>query len=252
MLTPYQQKEITDYLLYKRLPYDLASEIFDHMVNQINDLQNEGFSFDEAWDKTKTAWLSELKTTYNAVFSLDDIAIITKRIVVERNKSLLPKIVFYGLLLTVLTFAIIALTSFENMRIVQVSFFIFVVLMMGKSFYESRVYNKFYKEQNKYGNWLTFYQTWVGTPLAMVGLLFMFTNIEYWEALKTSIDRLFSDVSTLSSRNIASLVGATILYTFFYFGCVMGVYGAYMGKKSLQRALNFKEKINQLNLETSK
>ena len=40
MITPEQNKEITQYLVAKNLPIDLVLEVKDHMIEQIESMEN--------------------------------------------------------------------------------------------------------------------------------------------------------------------------------------------------------------------
>ena len=57
MITPEQNKEITRYLVAKNLPIDLVLEVKDHMIEQIESMEN--LSFNEAFEQVKTSWKVE-------------------------------------------------------------------------------------------------------------------------------------------------------------------------------------------------
>ena len=57
MITPEQNKEITQYLVAKNLPIDLVLEVKDHMIEQIESMEN--LSFNEAFEQVKTSWKVE-------------------------------------------------------------------------------------------------------------------------------------------------------------------------------------------------
>ena len=54
MITPEQNKEITQYLISKNLPIDLVLEIKDHMIEQIENKEN--LTFEEDFEKVKESW----------------------------------------------------------------------------------------------------------------------------------------------------------------------------------------------------
>jgi hypothetical protein len=51
MITPEQNKEITQYLVAKNLPIDLVLEVKDHMIEQIESMEN--LCFEEAFEQVK-------------------------------------------------------------------------------------------------------------------------------------------------------------------------------------------------------
>ena len=57
MITPEQNKEITRYLVAKNLPIDLVLEVKDHMIEQIESMEN--LCFEEAFEQVKTSWKVE-------------------------------------------------------------------------------------------------------------------------------------------------------------------------------------------------
>ena len=57
MITPEQNKEITRYLVAKNLPIDLVLEVKDHMIEQIESMEN--LSFNEAFEQVKISWKVE-------------------------------------------------------------------------------------------------------------------------------------------------------------------------------------------------
>ena len=57
MITPEQNKEITQYLVAKNLPIDLVLEVKDHMIEQIESMEN--LYFNEAFEQVKISWKVE-------------------------------------------------------------------------------------------------------------------------------------------------------------------------------------------------
>lgn len=97
MITPEQTREIREYLLSKRLPIDILMEVEDHFVNQINCLQQDGLGFSEAFSQVQSSWLSDLKMTYDARYSLDDITQLAKNITRTQQNRMLKKSALSGL-----------------------------------------------------------------------------------------------------------------------------------------------------------
>ncbi len=57
MITPEQNKDITQYLVAKNLPIDLVLEVKDHMIEQIESMEN--LCFEEAFEQVKISWKVE-------------------------------------------------------------------------------------------------------------------------------------------------------------------------------------------------
>lgn len=74
-MTPEQLSEIRQYLLSRRLSLDVLLEVEDHFVTQVGEMMKaQDLSFAEAFSRTKSAWLKDLKMTYNVFYSADDIS----------------------------------------------------------------------------------------------------------------------------------------------------------------------------------
>ena len=72
MITPEQNKEITQYLVAKNLPIDLVLEVKDHMIEQIESMEN--LCFEEAFEQVKISW----KVEFIYKFSFSRLKMITK------------------------------------------------------------------------------------------------------------------------------------------------------------------------------
>ena len=58
-MTAEQEKQITGYLIFQKLPLDILFEVKDHMISQVLEIQcNDNLDFDEAFHKTKKLWES--------------------------------------------------------------------------------------------------------------------------------------------------------------------------------------------------
>ncbi|MBP7172901.1 MAG: hypothetical protein KBA33_02390 [Cloacibacterium sp.] len=95
MTVEFENQQVSEYLLKKNLPLDLLYEIKDHMISQIYHLQNEeGLSFEEAFEKTKISWQSELKMVSTGWFTKREIPILYKRIL-GKNQIEMHKKAFF-------------------------------------------------------------------------------------------------------------------------------------------------------------
>ena len=103
MITPEQNKEITQYLISKNLPIDLVLEIKDHMIEQIESMEN--VCFEEAFEHVKISWKEELKMVFS--FRLGFIHRITQfqnNVGGKINKNFLLKSLYLMLVFVFITF----------------------------------------------------------------------------------------------------------------------------------------------------
>jgi hypothetical protein len=75
-----QLTQIRTYLLDKKLPIDILVEVQDHFISQISDLErDENLSFEEAFQKVKKSWQSELKPYWDGGWDLFDKNNMTRK-----------------------------------------------------------------------------------------------------------------------------------------------------------------------------
>lgn len=103
MITIEQRKEISNYLLAKKLPVDLMLEVQDHFISQIHNLnRKENLNFEESFASVKESWRKELTLSWKGEMSLMDSTDfmrkmskeIVKSNVLESLKLVLPYILF--------------------------------------------------------------------------------------------------------------------------------------------------------------
>jgi len=100
MMTEAQEDQITDYLIFQKLPVDILLEIKDHMISQVLDIQlNQNLSFDDAFVQTKRLWESEFRMVSYLFFFPFKIPLLAKKIIKEKYNNLLKKSLIIGLLL---------------------------------------------------------------------------------------------------------------------------------------------------------
>jgi len=94
MITPEQNKEITQYLVSKNLPIDLVLEVKDHMIEQIENMDN--LSFNEAFEQVKISWKEELKMVYNLRIPFKKMTAYQKKIANKMDSEIFYKTIrFY-------------------------------------------------------------------------------------------------------------------------------------------------------------
>lgn len=97
-MTAEQEKQITGYLIFQKLPLDILFEVKDHMISQVLEIQlNDNLDFEDAFHKTKKLWESEFKLTSYYAFYSEKIPVIVKKIVKERYNNILKKAFLLGL-----------------------------------------------------------------------------------------------------------------------------------------------------------
>lgn len=175
MTTIEQEQQVTDYLIFHRLPLDILLEVKDHMISQVADIQaEENMSFEEAFHKTQKLWESEFRMTKYSVFYAEEIPVIVKKIVSTRNNNLLKKAALLGLISLAVSFICIYLVDdvdlYSDLFRIQNGLFIVVPVVIWASNYKMLKYIKHdYKYQSKL--FYTLYQQNAALSLSMIGLM---------------------------------------------------------------------------------
>lgn len=104
-MTETQLTQIRNYLISRKLSIDVLMEVEDHFITQMTHLMEvEDKNFDEAFDMTKTRWISELKMTYEALYSFDDITPLMKKFQKEAYKTVAKKAIPTALIIILALF----------------------------------------------------------------------------------------------------------------------------------------------------
>lgn len=117
MITTEQNKEIIRYLAAKNLPIDLVLEVKDHMIEQIENMEN--VCFEQAFEQVKISWKKELKMILS--FRLGFIHRITQfqnNVGGKINKNFLLKSLYLMLVFVFITF-ILGRNNFKIYEIVM-------------------------------------------------------------------------------------------------------------------------------------
>ncbi|WP_267406900.1 MULTISPECIES: hypothetical protein [unclassified Chryseobacterium] len=147
MITAEQEKQVTDYLIFQKLPLDVLFEVKDHMIAQVLDIQmNENINFDEAFRKTVELWKDEFKMTSYYAFYVEKIPVIVKKIVKERynrilKKSFLLGLVSFGINL-ILIYSANSSEMYASLFKAQNCMFLFALLFVLSTNYKMRQYLK--------------------------------------------------------------------------------------------------------------
>lgn len=169
MMTRLQENEVTDYLIFQKLPLDILLEIKDHMISQILDVQiNDDLNFEEAFLKVKKLWDGEFKMVSYILFSPVQIPLIAKNVIKEKYNRLLKKSFIIGLL------------------------FFGVNLML--------IY--FAKNQEEYK---IFFRLLNGMFLLALGMVWLF-HIKIWKYMKTDFKYKGQCFYTMYQKNVGLMV----------------------------------------------
>lgn len=173
-----QQTEIRDYLLSKNLPIDLLMEVQDHFINQIETLQRDDKTFDEAFQKTKDTWFKELRfSRYKIQFDLNDVTQFEKKFKTQKQRQLLKNSLAVGLVIIFLLYVLTLLLPFEVYSDVFIVIIAVVVLTPIIFYYENY---KLFRLAKTYGNYkLTLSQNATTISLVTCGSTGVFLHNVY-------------------------------------------------------------------------
>ena len=125
MITPEQNKEITQYLVAKNLPIDLVLEVKDHMIEQIESMEN--LCFEEAFEQVKISW----KVEFIYKFSFSRLKMLTNyEISIQKenySKIFLKTFCYFTPLLIITLLLAYYNTSLYKFTIETVYYFFFIV-----------------------------------------------------------------------------------------------------------------------------
>jgi hypothetical protein len=198
MTTKEQDQIIIKYLLDKKLSIEVAAEVYDHMIVQIDNLQHEeNLSFDEAWMKTKDSWLADLKMSYDVRYSMDDISEIMKKVTRKKWKREVSQALPLTLLCTVLLTLVFTSLPQEWIFFFQIFVGLFFLSMLGYSTSSMRSYNKLMKQFKN--NKITTTPTWSNIAVGSGALLTTLFQENIWQAFYNSFQALMSGEFTTNS-----------------------------------------------------
>ncbi|MCT2562284.1 hypothetical protein [Chryseobacterium herbae] len=173
MMTEIQENEVTDYLIFQKLPLDILLEIKDHMISQILDVQtHENLNFEDAFLKVKKSWDGEFKMVSYILFSQAQIPLIAKKVIKDKYNRLLIKSIIMGL------------------------FFFGINLLL--------IY--FAKNQEEYG---MFFQVLNGMFLLALGLVWVL-NVKIWKYMRADFKYKGKCFYTMYQKNMGLMVVSAI------------------------------------------
>lgn len=240
MTTKEQDQIIIKYLLDKKLSVEVAAEVYDHMIVQIDNLQHDdNLSFDEAWMKTKESWLADLKMSYDVLYSMDDISEIMKKLTKKRwiqdLKQTFPKAIGLTIILN-LIFVATPKDDLIYFRIILLaSYFAFIVY----SIYDMRNYRKAIKKFNNHQ--LLLGQNWAFAAMSSGGLLSAFFQLDVWNSFYESYTNLLA--GNFSITGTFSLLYLNLIFLFISYIITASLAFSKRMKKTLAQIQPFLNKI---------
>ena len=142
MITNEQNKEITKYLLSKNLPIDLVLEVKDHMIEQIENMEN--VSFEDAFEEVKLSWKEELKMVFSLKSPFRKLTKFQKKIVKKTEYKILIKSI--KLFLPVLVLSIM-ITLYNKELSKTINFIVYLIIAII-TVLSMIFYNKTYRTIN--------------------------------------------------------------------------------------------------------
>ncbi len=142
MITNEQNKEITKYLLSKNLPIDLVLEVKDHMIEQIENMEN--VSFEDAFEEVKLSWKEELKMVFSLKSPFRKLTKFQKKIVKKTEYKILIKSIKLFLPFLVLS---IMITLYNKELSKTINFIVYLIIAII-TVLSMIFYNKTYRTIN--------------------------------------------------------------------------------------------------------
>ncbi|HIC8644568.1 TPA: hypothetical protein ACW7X5_001819 [Elizabethkingia meningoseptica] len=238
MITKEQERQISQYLLGRKLTLDVAAEVYDHMLTQVTVLMSEGQNFEEAWESTKVSWNEEMKTIYDVWYSMDDITLLMKKLKQKHLKNTLKKALPIALLVWVIHLTILWSIPNEWIEWLQVGICLTYFILLGFWAYQNR---DLFRLQRKYTNKLSIYHEYVVLPIVLGGFVGWIGNTGMWQKLYD----LKISVSIFSFGWNEGLMfgGMTLMMILFYLCIIISAITIRKYRKSIEHIQPFLQKL---------
>ncbi|MCT3757994.1 hypothetical protein HZQ19_16935 [Elizabethkingia anophelis] len=158
MNTLSQNNPIRQYLLTKKLPWDIMLEVEDHILAQIQDLElSKNLTFKEAFSQAQLSWEEELKTnrpsltTYNEFLATPFV----RKIYWQKRKSVIFRSVGFALCILILLILAAIELDITSFRIV------FIAIVILSTFTPVLYYIRYFRVfrfTDKFANKVSVYQ----------------------------------------------------------------------------------------------
>lgn len=188
MITKEQEQQITDYLIFHRLPLDILLEVKDHMAAQVADIQiSKNVDFDEAFLQTQKCWADEFRLVSYSAFYREQVPVIVKNIAKARNNSMMGKALLFGLVSFAINFILIYLSASEPVYSIAFRIYNSLVavspLMMWIFYPDVR---KYIKRDFQYEGkvFYSMYQQNLGIYMGSVSIIFQLINGDFYHAFR--------------------------------------------------------------------
>lgn len=233
MITTEQNKEITRYLLSKNLPIDLALEVKDHMIEQIENMEN--VIFEEAFEQVKISWKEELKLVNNLRIPFRKMTAFQKKI----NNKIENEIFVKTIKLFLPFFILSSILTVYNKELSKNIIFIIYLLSSVSSIFSIIFYYKTYRTINFIRKKsISIYQG--SSQLFFIGgmYVFIFNLMRFDERF----EKFYNSLYAIYSMNFEDISYVAILYTYIFIFCwLIGVFYFINYRKTISE---LKQRIN--------
>lgn len=216
MITTEQNKEISKYLISKNLPIDLVLEIKDHMMEQIENM--EDLCFEEAFEKVKLSWKEELKMVYNYRIPSKKITVFHKRILNKIDLEILKKATLYFLPFMLISASLCVYNKEIAILLYLATYSVISIITVISMI----VFYKYYKSssQNEKRN-ISIYQRG-SLAFFLSGIYVIIFNLMN---LENRFEKVYHSLIAIYSMNFEYVSYLAIFYTYFFvFGWVCGLF----------------------------
>lgn len=233
MITNAQNKEITKYLLSKNLPIDLVLEVKDHMIEQIENMEN--VSFEEAFEEVKLSWKDELKMVFSLKSPFRKLTKFQKKVVKKIEYEILIKCIKLFLPFLVLS---IMITLYNKELSKTINFIVYLIIAII-SVLSMIFFNKTYRSINliKRKN-ISIYQA--SSQLYFLGgmyvIIFNLLNLD------ERFEKFYRSIYAIYTKDFQSISFFAIFNTYVFIFCwLLGLFFFLNYRKTL---IVLKQRIN--------
>ncbi|SDH52225.1 hypothetical protein SAMN05421846_10132 [Chryseobacterium taeanense] len=183
MISKEQEKQITAYLISKKLSPQILSEVKDHFILQISSLmESENFNFQEAFLAVKISWKDELEMVKADFFSFKKVARIEKVILHQRfQKMTVISSLFSG------TALLLILINYDLFTMLQICLLGGWLMLLVYNFVKKKM--KFFNYVSMSFHPLLLRNMFIVMTLFILGNFFTTGN---WEIIYFQITKFFS------------------------------------------------------------
>ena len=230
MITNEQNKEITKYLLSKNLPIDLVLEVKDHMIEQIENMEN--VSFEDAFEEVKLSWKEELKMVFSLKSPFRKLTKFQKKIVKKTEYKILIKSIKLFLPFLVLSIMITLYNKELSKTINFIVYLIIAIITVLSMIFYNKTYRTINLIKKKY---ISIYQgsSQLYFLSGMYVIIFNLLNFD------VRFEKFYNSVYSILNwyLDYISLLSLLATYIFIFF-CLLGLFYFLNYKKTITELKN--------------